>query len=286
MKVLNTINNVRSFLRKERARGRSIGFVPTMGYLHQGHLSLIRAADNECDTVVVSVFVNPTQFGPGEDYGKYPRDMGRDKRLAEEAGADLLFAPEAGEMYPEGADTVVEVGPRLTGGLCAAGRPGHFRGVATVVAKLFNIVLPDKAYFGQKDAQQAAVIRRMVRNLNMPVEIRVMPTVREDDGLAESSRNIYLSAGQRQKALSLYRALRRAREMVDAGRVAAGEVREEMLKVLNGQGGVDVEYVEIVDAEDLQPVGAVRNNTLIAVAAKVGDTRLIDNVIIDNIEKG
>ena len=281
MRTVTTISEMRELSREARRGGKSIGFVPTMGYLHEGHLSLARAAKNECDLAVMSIFVNPAQFGPGEDLERYPRDMERDRRLAEAAGIDIIFAPSASEMYPEGFTTFVEVEGDLADRLCGAKRPGHFRGVATVVAKLFNVVAPDKSYFGQKDAQQAILIRRVVKDLDMPVEIRVLPIVREPDGLAMSSRNTYLSGEQRAEALALSRSLRHAEGMIRSGEVSASRLKDGMLKILAEGGGLKVDYVEIVDTESLRPVEAVRDNTLIAVAAFVGGTRLIDNVIIE-----
>ena len=274
-------DELRSALAAERAAGRSIGLVPTMGYLHDGHLSLLRAAREECDVVVMSLFVNPTQFGPGEDLDRYPRDEERDARLAAEAGVDLVYAPPVEEVYPEGFATAVEV----DGGLAAIldgdperRGPEHFRGVATVVAKLFNSVGPDIAYFGQKDAQQLAVIRRMARDLDMPVRIEGLPTVREADGLAMSSRNAYLDSGERVRAAALSRALRaadaRAREeSLQAGLEAA---RAEL-----AEAGIEPEYLEARDPEDLTPVAELNGRAvLVAVAARVGAARLIDNVLI------
>jgi len=286
MKTAETIQQMRGHSRSAKRAGKSVGFVPTMGYLHEGHLSLARAAREECGFVVMSVFVNPAQFGPGEDLERYPRDLDRDKRLAEEAGVDAIFAPAVSEMYPEGFSTFVDVDASLTRGLCGARRPGHFRGVATVVAKLFNIVEPDKSYFGQKDAQQAVVIKRMVRDLALPVTVRVMPIVREEDGLAMSSRNSYLSAEERERSLSIPRSLRRADEIITSGERSSDRVREAMLEVLAENGGVKVDYVEIVDAENLEQVDRIKDKTLIAVAAFVGGTRLIDNVILENADQG
>jgi pantoate--beta-alanine ligase len=260
--------------------GRSIGLVPTMGYLHEGHLSLLHAARAECDLVVMSLFVNPAQFGPGEDLGRYPRDEERDVELAEEAGVDLIYAPAANEVYPDGFATHVEV-TGLTQVLCgdpSRRGPGHFRGVTTVVAKLFNTVQPDVAYFGQKDAQQVAVIRRMARDLDLPVRIEVLPTVREPDGLAMSSRNAYLSADERQRATALSRALRAAEEEAQGGSLpAALEAARRQLAA----AAIEPEYLEARDAESLQPVAELNGRpVLIAVAAEVGPARLIDNVTV------
>jgi pantoate--beta-alanine ligase len=271
---------MKEYSHRARREDRTIGFVPTMGYLHEGHLSLVRAAREECDVVVVSIFVNPTQFAPGEDFDKYPRDMQRDRRLAEKEGVDVVFAPSAGEMYPDGHVTYVEVTGPLAEGMCGRSRPGHFRGVATIVAKLFDVVQPHVSYFGQKDAQQVAVIKRMVKDLNMDVEICEMPIVREEDGLAMSSRNAYLSKEERQQALGLFRSLERAKEMVADGELSTDRIKRETRKMLEAGQDVRVDYIEIVDAQTLAPLGAVKDNTLIAVAAFAGGTRLIDNVVI------
>jgi pantoate--beta-alanine ligase len=278
--IITAINEMKEYSHRARREDRTIGFVPTMGYLHEGHLSLVRAAREECDVVVVSIFVNPTQFAPGEDFDKYPRDMQRDRRLAEKEGVDVVFAPSAGEMYPDGHVTYVEVTGPLAEGMCGRSRPGHFRGVATIVAKLFDVVQPHVSYFGQKDAQQVAVIKRMVKDLNMDVEICEMPIVREEDGLAMSSRNAYLSKEERQQALGLFRSLERAKEMVADGELSTDRIKREIRKMLEAGQDVRVDYIEIVDAQTLAPLGAVKDNTLIAVAAFAGGTRLIDNVVI------
>jgi pantoate--beta-alanine ligase len=272
---------LRAALAPIRREGRTIGLVPTMGFLHEGHLSLLHAARAECDLVVMSLFVNPTQFGPGEDLDRYPRDEQRDLRLAGEAGADIVYAPAADEVYPEGFATAVEVGGPLTevlDGDPARRGPGHFRGVATVVAKLFNAVGPDVAYFGQKDAQQAAVIRRLVADLDFPVRIEVLPIVREEDGLAMSSRNAYLDQSDRERALSLSRALATVEGGARAGSLAAGL---EAGRRLLAEAGVEPEYLEARDADSLRPVAELGDRTvLVAVAAQVGAARLIDNVLI------
>jgi pantoate--beta-alanine ligase len=279
--AIRTKRELRAALRDARRAGQTIGLVPTMGYLHEGHLSLIRAARAECALVVMSLFVNPTQFGPGEDLDRYPRDEERDLRLAAEAGADLVFAPPVEEVYAADASTAVEVGSSLTGVLDGdPGRRGreHFRGVTTVVAKLFNIVGPDVAYFGQKDAQQAVVIRRMARDLDFPVRIEVMPTVREPDGLAMSSRNAYLEPADRERATALSRALAAAERDARAGSLADGlaAARAEL-----AGAAVEPEYLEARDAETLEPVDRLGDRpVLVAVAARVGATRLIDNVLI------
>ncbi|HEX6603089.1 MAG TPA: pantoate--beta-alanine ligase, partial [Solirubrobacterales bacterium] len=273
--------DLRAAVAAAKREGQTVGLVPTMGYLHEGHLSLIRAARAECDLVVMSLFVNPTQFGPGEDLDRYPRDEERDLRLAGEAGADLVFAPSVGEVYPEGAATTVEVGGSLTNvldGDPSRRGPEHFRGVTTVVAKLFNIVDPDVAFFGQKDAQQAVVIRRMVRDLDFPVRIEVLPTVREPDGLALSSRNAYLEPSDRERATALSRALAIAADAIRSSSLESGlEAADRELQ----SAGIEPEYLEARDAETLEPVGALGDRpVLVLVAAQVGAARLIDNVLI------
>jgi pantoate--beta-alanine ligase len=279
--VLRAKAELRAALEPARRAGRTIGLVPTMGYLHEGHVSLLRAARSGCDVVVMSLFVNPTQFGPGEDLDRYPRDEERDVRLAAEAGVDFVFAPSVAEVYPDGFSTRVEVGGQLTevldGDRDRRG-PEHFRGVTTVVAKLFNVVGPDVAYFGQKDAQQAAVIRRMVRDLDIPVRIEVRPTVREADGLAMSSRNAYLEPPDRDRAAALSRALATAEREARARSLADGlEAGRRELAV----AGIEPEYLEARDAETLEPVSELGSRpVLIAVAARVGAARLIDNVLI------
>ena len=279
--ALRTKAELRAALAPARREGGTIGFVPTMGYLHEGHLSLIRAARAECDLVVMSLFVNPTQFAPGEDLDRYPRDEERDLRLAGEAGADLVFAPAVDEIYPADFSTYVEVAGGLTDvldGDPSSRGPEHFRGVTTVVAKLFNVVGPDVAYFGQKDAQQAVVIRRMARDLDFPVRIEVMPTVREPDGLAMSSRNAYLEPADRERATALSRALAAAESGARAGSLTDGleAARSEL-----ATAGVEPEYLEARDAETLEPVEQFGERPmLVAVAARVGAARLIDNVLI------
>ena len=279
MQITKTIAETRAALAPLRTGGRTVGLVPTMGALHEGHLSLVRAARAACDAVVVSIFVNPTQFGPNEDYAKYPRSFEADCALLEKEGVALVFAPEAEEMYSPGATTFVEV-EGLQHRLDGASRPIHFRGVATVVAKLFHIVAPDQAFFGQKDAAQVAVLRRMVRDLNFDLELVVCPIVREPDGLAMSSRNRYLSAEDRRRALILSGALRRVEERVAAGVVDAGPLMEAGRAVLAEEPGVRLDYFRIVDPETLEDVGDVRGGALVAVAAWVGPARLIDNLLI------
>jgi pantoate--beta-alanine ligase len=281
MKLVRTVRELREALAPERRAGRSIGQVPTMGSFHDGHLSLIRRAREQCDVVVVSLFVNPTQFGAGEDLSAYPRDEARDRELAEREGVDLLFSPTVGEVYPDGFDTTVSVGG-LTDVLCgdpSRRGPEHFAGVTTVVTKLLNMVGPDVAYFGQKDAQQALVIRKLARDLDIPVRIEVCPTVRDADGLALSSRNAYLSPAERQRALGLSRALRAAEAEVAAGRIDAAAVLAAARGELDAHG-IDPEYLELRSAADLAPVVRVNGSTLLAVAARVGRARLIDNTIL------
>lgn len=282
-RVVRGVDELRAALAPARREGRRIGLVPTMGFLHDGHASLLHAARAECDLVVMSLFVNPTQFGPNEDLDRYPRDEERDLRVAGGAGVDLVFAPIVAELYPDGAATAVEVTGNLTSVL--DGDPdrrgsGHFRGVTTIVAKLFNIVGPDVAYFGQKDAQQAAVIKRMVRDLDFPVRVEVMPTVREPDGLAMSSRNVYLEPADRARAIAISRALVAAeqqtlrRDSLDAGLAAA--------RIELAAAAIEPEYLEARDAETLEPVEAFSDRpVLIAIAAQVGGARLIDNVVIE-----
>jgi pantoate--beta-alanine ligase len=257
----------------------TVGFVPTMGYLHEGHLSLIRRARDECDHVIVSIFVNPAQFGPKEDLSKYPRDPERDRRLIEPY-TDLLWMPSAGIMYPPGFQTWVEV-EAMTRPLEGAHRPGHFRGVTTVVAKLFNGVQPHKAYFGQKDAQQAAVIRQMVRDLNFPVEIVVCPTTREPDGLAMSSRNIYLDEGQRKTATVLFRSLSAAKELFEKGERDAEKLRQTMIDVLAGELLAEAQYVSCADYDTLEELDEIKGKALLSMAVFIGKTRLIDNFVLD-----
>jgi pantoate--beta-alanine ligase len=282
VKLLRGKDRLRAALEPARREGRSIGLVPTMGYLHEGHLSLLRAARAECDVVVMSLFVNPTQFGPNEDLERYPRDEERDLRLATEAGADFVYAPAVEDVYPEGFATYVAVEGSLTGvldGDPSRRGPEHFRGVTTVVAKLFNSVGPDVAYFGQKDAQQVAVIRRMVSDLDFPLRIEVLPTVREPDGLAMSSRNAYLEPSDRERALALSRALATAEARVSAEGLA-GALRAARAEL--SAAGIEPEYLEARDAEDLSPVTELGDRpVLIAVAARVGGARLIDNALIE-----
>jgi pantoate--beta-alanine ligase len=279
LEVVTTVAQVRAAVGQARRHERRIGLVPTMGALHDGHLSLIRAARAEMDCVVVSIFVNPTQFGPREDLSRYPRPFEHDLALCRAAGVDLVFAPPVAEVYPADFCTTVEVA-KLQDALCGPSRPGHFPGVATVVLKLFNMVQPDVAYFGQKDAQQARIIRQLVRDLNVPVEIRVCPIVREPDGLALSSRNVYLTAEERPHATVLYRALTLARELVAAGEWDAAKVRQAMVDLIQATPGAVLDYAEVVDNESFQPVTQIQGEVLAALAVKFGGTRLIDNMTI------
>ncbi|MDE6851644.1 MAG: pantoate--beta-alanine ligase, partial [Lachnospiraceae bacterium] len=278
MKIVETIAEVRAQVRAWRREGLSVGLVPTMGYLHEGHQSLIDRAAAENDCVVVSVFVNPMQFGVGEDLESYPRDMDRDAAICEKAGASLIFHPEPSEMYPEDFSSFVDMST-LTGGLCGKSRPIHFRGVCTVVSKLFNIVTPDRAYFGQKDAQQLAVIRHMVSDLSYGIEIVGCPIVREEDGLAKSSRNTYLNPQERQAALVLSRSLAVGRELLKNGETSAEKIRQEIICQIETEPMAKIDYVEIVDWKNLEPVETIDGPVLVAIAVYIGKTRLIDNFI-------
>jgi pantoate--beta-alanine ligase len=278
--TVKTVAQLRAELAAARRAGKRIGLVPTMGALHEGHLSLVQASKAECDCTVVSIYVNPTQFGPNEDFSKYPRTLEADLSLLGDCGTDFVFTPDNDEMYPPGCATWVEVGA-VAAPLEGACRPGHFRGVATVVLKLFNMVQPDVAYFGQKDFQQTAVIRRMVADLSVPVTIRICPTVREPDGLAMSSRNRFLSPAARQRALVLWRSLQTAVALVKAGECDARRIAAEMRDVIETAEDARIDYVALVDAETLQPVERITGKTLAALAVKIEDTRLIDNWVLD-----
>lgn len=276
MKVFHTIDELRNQIKIWRKENFQIALVPTMGFLHAGHESLIKTAAKENDKVVVSIFVNPIQFGPNEDYNTYPRNIEKDINTCRNAGADCIFAPEAGEMYGNGSYTFVNV-EKLTEGLCGAKRPGHFRGVCTVVSKLFNIVTPDKAYFGQKDAQQLAVIKRMVKDLNFNIEIVGCPIIREADGLAMSSRNTYLSQDERKAALVLNRSLGKAKEALTNGERNAEAVKEVICSEIKKEPLSKIDYIEIADSENLQPAETIKRSVLVAIAVYIGKTRLIDN---------
>jgi len=276
MKVIETVDEMRR-LRRELAE--PVGFVPTMGYLHEGHLTLVRRARTENPSVVVSIFVNPTQFGPQDDFDKYPRNPQRDLALLEKEKTDIVFMPSAAKMYPPQFNSWVEVG-KVTERLEGASRPGHFRGVTTVIAKLFNIVQPTRAYFGQKDAQQAIVIKKMVADLNMNLEIVTVPTVREPDGLAMSSRNTYLNPQQRQAATVLYQTLSLAQKLWLQGEKDADKLRQEMIALIQKQPLADIDYVSIADPETLDELDTVNSPALVALAVKIGKTRLIDNIVL------
>lgn len=278
MKIVETIKEVREQVKAWRKEGLSVGLVPTMGYLHEGHKSLIDRAVAENDRVVVSVFVNPMQFGVGEDLESYPRDMERDAALCEAAGASLVFHPEPSEMYPEDFSSFVDMST-LTGGLCGKTRPIHFRGVCTVVSKLFNIVLPDKAYFGQKDAQQLAVIRHMVNDLSYGIEIVGCPIIREEDGLAKSSRNTYLNEDERKAALILSQSLAEGKKALEAGEKDAKKLQSIIIEKIKTEPMAKIDYVEVVDWNTLEPVDTVDGSVLVAMAVYIGKTRLIDNFI-------
>jgi len=284
MEIAKTIESVRSLVKAARREGKKIGFVPTMGALHIGHISLIETANNDCDFVVVSIFVNPTQFGPGEDFKKYPRPLKADLEICRKAEVDVVFAPTPEQMYPDENLTWVNV-EKLTEPLCGRFRPGHFRGVTTVCAKLFNIVAPDIAFFGQKDAQQAIVIRRMVIDLNMPLEIVICPTIREPNGLAVSSRNQYLTEQQKKDATNIYKSLQRCRHVIDAGIKDTKEIITEMCTILKQVPSIEIEYISIVDAETLQAIDRIVGKVLAAVAVRIGPARLIDNILVDTGEK-
>jgi pantoate--beta-alanine ligase len=280
MEIAKTIEDIRNMVKVAQSKGGKIGLVPTMGALHIGHISLIEAAVKECDFVVVSIFVNPTQFEPGEDFEKYPRPLEADLEVCKKAGVDVVFAPEPQHIYPAKNVTWVTV-EKLTEPLCGRSRPGHFRGVTTVCAKLFNIVAPDAAYFGRKDAQQAIVIRRMVADLNMPLKIVICPTVREANGLAISSRNQYLNRQQKKDAANIYKSLQTCRRLIDAGTMETHQIIAEMKKILQQIPSGEIEYVSIVDAETLESIEKIAGKVLAAVAVKIGPARLIDNILVD-----
>jgi pantoate--beta-alanine ligase len=277
MQLISDISEMQTASLLSKKKGERIGFVPTMGCLHEGHLSLIRAARRETDVVVVSIFVNPTQFGPGEDFERYPRCLERDEPLAEKAGADILFHPCAGDLYPADFSTYVDE-TKLSKTLCGRTRPGHFRGVTTIVLKLFNIVLPDVAYFGQKDAQQATIIRRMARDLNLPTRIQVLPIIRENDGLAVSSRNEYLSSNERRQATVLHASLMEAQQLIRDGETESRKIKERMKERIKSAEDARIDYVSIVDRDTLEEIEKLSGNVLIALAVFVGETRLIDNL--------
>jgi pantoate--beta-alanine ligase len=280
MVIARSISKLREVIKKEKEKKKTIGFVPTMGALHLGHLSLIRKAKKETDFVVVSIFVNPTQFGPNEDYMRYPRQFKKDKEILKKEKVDLLFYPSIKTMYPQNFSTYVEE-VYLSKVLCGKFRPGHFRGVCTVVAKLFNIVEPDVSFFGQKDYQQAQIIKRMVRDLNFPIKIKVLPIVREKDGLAMSSRNKYLSYKERKDALCLYQALNKAKELIKKGERSPGVVKKEMEKIIKSIKKAKIDYIEIVDDDNLREIKKIKGKILIALAVWIGKARLIDNFLLN-----
>ncbi len=283
MKTFTKIKEIKAVVGKHRASGNRIGFVPTMGFLHEGHLSLVKESVRQTDCSVVSIFVNPTQFGPGEDFHEYPRDLDRDSALLKEQGVDYLFIPDKKEMYPEGFRTYVEV-KDLQDRFEGKSRPGHFRGVCTVVLKLLEIVKADVAFFGQKDAQQAAIIKRMVRDLDLDVDIRVLPIVRDEDGLALSSRNIYLSKPERKAATCLARSLREAGRLIEGGEKDPRIIQDTMRRKIDSEPLADLEYIAFVDLDNFNPLDRIEGEVLIAVAANFGATRLIDNMIFSHKE--
>lgn len=280
MRIVKNREEIREIVKKAQMADQSIGFVPTMGYLHQGHLSLMKKARAENDLLVISIFVNPTQFGPNEDFSSYPRDLSRDEQLAATAGVDYIFAPEKKEMYPISFQTSVQV-THLSKNLCGEKRPGHFAGVCTIVTKLFNLIQPDRAYFGQKDAQQAIIIQQLVKDLDLSTEVVVCPIVREADGLAMSSRNKHLNPAERKEALILYKSLIMVKEMVKNGQINADFLKTKMMAMITDVKGAKIDYVAIVALETLQPVEKLRGQILIALAVFIGKTRLIDNIILE-----
>ena len=279
MKLITSIDEIQQTISRHRLENKRIAFVPTMGFLHEGHASLLREGRRQGDILVLSIFVNPIQFGRNEDLDRYPRDLARDSRIAEECGVDIIFTPDAAEMYPAGFQTSISV-QELSQPLCGASRPGHFDGVATVVAKLFNIVRPDLALFGRKDYQQLALIRQMTSDLSMPVTVQGMPIVRERDGLAMSSRNAYLSTVERQSALCLHRAISAVRAAYASGEQSIDRLREEALAIIHNEQAVQIDYLEFRDGTTLQPATIAVDGTLLALAVNLGKTRLIDNTLL------
>jgi pantoate--beta-alanine ligase len=282
MQIFNSVKQAQDWCKSQKYSGKTIGLVPTMGYLHAGHLSLVRMARQECDIVIVSIFVNPMQFGQGEDLDRYPRDLKRDTELLEKENVDAVFAPLVRDMYPEGYSTFVQVQGEITDKLCGASRPGHFQGVTTVVSKLFLICQPDKAFFGQKDAQQAAIIEKMVRELNFPLTIVRGPIIREADGLAMSSRNVNLSEEQRKQALILNQALLAAKKEIMAGQRDTKILKQGMRKMIASQPEAQIDYIEIYQADELKDIKEIAGEKIImALAVKFGNTRLIDNLTVE-----
>jgi pantoate--beta-alanine ligase len=285
MKKITSIKEMKVKIRELKSRGKTIGFVPTMGYLHEGHLSLVRKSTQRAEVTVVSVFVNPAQFGPKEDFKEYPRELNRDLHLLEKEGVDYLFYPNSEEMYPPGYRTYVRVHD-LEEKLCGRSRPGFFRGVCTVVLKLFNIVDPEVAFFGQKDAQQAIILRRMVEDLHLDVKIELLPIVRDEDGLALSSRNEYLNSEEREAALVLSRSLQEAKKIIKAGEKRAAVIIKKVEEMIKQEPFAKIDYVEIVDLDELKPIKMIKDESLLALAVWVGKTRLIDNLMIEINKKG
>lgn len=280
MKIIENIQEMRLFVEQAKQQGLRIALVPTMGSLHEGHLTLMRQAKKGCDVVVVSIFVNPTQFGPNEDYAKYPRDLAGDSEQASKAGVEVIFHPQAQEMYPKGYNSFIEV-DGITQKLCGLSRPGHFRGVATIVAKLINIVQPDIAFFGQKDAQQVLVLKRMAADLNMNVELEIVPIVREQDGLAMSSRNAFLSPEERDAALVLSRSLQHAELLVTHGEVRVEKLKQQVIDLIQTEKLATIDYVEIYSFPLLENIEIISPKALLALAVRIGNTRLIDNIILE-----
>ncbi|MCX5895883.1 MAG: pantoate--beta-alanine ligase [Proteobacteria bacterium] len=280
MQVIRSIKEMQAFSESARQQGKTIVLVPTMGFLHEGHATLMREGRKKGDVLVISIFVNPAQFGPGEDYEQYPRDWESDVKIAESAGVDCIFTPDAGEMYPDGFQTTVSLS-QVTGNLCGIYRPTHFQGVATVVAKLFNCTKPHRALFGEKDFQQLVVIRRMVKDLNFDIQVSGVPTVREPDGLAMSSRNLYLNTEQRAAAVSLSRALLEAQKMFKAGERNAGVLMEAARKIIEGEHGTTIDYIKICDVETLEDIQRIAQPVVMALAVRIGKARLIDNIVLN-----
>ena len=282
MQIVKKISEMQALVREIKTQGNNVGFVPTMGFLHEGHLSLMRIIRPKCDVLVVSIFVNPTQFGPEEDFNNYPRDFNRDEELCRKVGVDIIFYPSQTEIYTQPYLTYVEV-DKLTKTMCGLSRPGHFRGVTTIVCKLFNIVEPDRAIFGQKDYQQALVIKQMAKDLHFNIEILTGPIVRETDGLAMSSRNKYLSTDEREDAMVLFQSLKKAEKMLREQNYSLEKIKKEMVKEIEGRNSTRIDYIATVDPKTLDPLEKVQSNMLFALAVYVGKTRLIDNILIENM---
>ncbi len=282
MKIIRTIDEMKAWSRRTRREGIVLGLVPTMGYLHEGHLRLVRESLNTCDRTVVSIFVNPKQFRPNEDLESYPRNLETDREKLERLGVDVLFAPSEGEMYPEGYKTYVNV-EEITDHLCGKSRPGFFRGVTTIVLKLFHIIQPDRAFFGEKDRQQLEVIRKMVRDLNLDVQIAKLPIIREPDGLAMSSRNQYLEADDRKSALALHQALEHARRLVEEGESSARKIRSEVREIIEKQDQARVDYISVCDPEKFEELERIQGEAVVALAVHIGKARLIDNCLIERV---